>query len=158
MRLWALCLLALFLGSGCVSNQSTTVGMAGGAAAGVGIGAALGNPILGAIVGLGLGTAGGALVQGHQDKERAKKEKKELEQQLEAANPPTPMPQKSFIEGHYEHVKKKRWLDTSQRERVWVDEHEEEGKTIDGHYEERLTPSGYWEESEEKVWVPDHYE
>ncbi|MFN3466981.1 MAG: hypothetical protein ACK4WF_04665, partial [Candidatus Brocadiales bacterium] len=92
------------------------------------------------------------------DKKRAEKEKKELEEQLEVANPPTPSPQKSFIEGHYEYIKKKRWVDTSTRERVWVEERQEEGKKIEAHFEDRLTPSGHWEEVEEKTWVPDHYE
>jgi hypothetical protein len=132
--------------------------MAGGTAAGAGIGAAFGAPGLGAIIGLGLGTIGGALAQDHLNKKQAEKEKKELEAQLEAANPPTPQPQKSFVEGHYEHIKKKRWVDTSKREQVWVEEHQKEDKRVEGHYEERLVPSGYWEEFEEKVWIPDHYE
>ncbi len=132
--------------------------MAGGGAAGAGIGAAFGNPLLGAMVGLGLGTVGGTLVQDHLDKKQAEKERKELEEQLEATNPPNKKRQKSFIEGHYEYIMKNKWVDTSKRERVWVEERMEEDKKIEGHFEERTVPSGYWEEFQEKVWVPDHYE
>jgi hypothetical protein len=158
LKTLALCLVALFLLPGCLSNQATTIGTASGTAAGAGIGAAFGSPGLGALVGLALGTVGGALVQDHLDKKQADKEKKELETQLEAVNPPGNLPQKIFVEGHYEYVIKKRWVDTSKKERVWVEGHQEEDKKIEGHFEERLVPSGYWEELEEKVWVPDHYE
>lgn len=158
MKLGALYLLTLFLVSGCLSDQADTVGMAGGTAAGAGIGAALGSPGIGAIIGLGLGSIGGKFAQDRINKTRAEKEKKELEKQLEAANPPAILPQKNFIEGHYEYIMKNRWVDTSKVERVWVGEHLEEGKKIEGHFEERLVPSGYWEEYEDKVWIPDHYE
>ncbi|HHT9119619.1 MAG TPA: hypothetical protein ACFYD3_03610 [Candidatus Hypogeohydataceae bacterium YC41] len=158
MILLVLSLSLLFLESGCAATQGTTVGMAGGAAAGAGIGAALGATPLGAIIGLGLGAIGGTLVQDHLDKKQAEKEKKELEEKLETVNPTASAPQKNFIQGHYEYIQKKRWIDTSRSERVWVEERLEDGKKTEGHFEERLVPSGYWEEIEEKVWLPDHYE
>lgn len=63
-----------------------------------------------------------------------------------------------YIHGHYEYVKKRKWVDTSKKERVWVEEHTEGNRRIEGHYEHRKTPSGYWQEYEEKKWIPDHYE
>ncbi len=134
------------------------MGTAGGGVAGAGIGVALGSPGLGAIVGMGLGALGGGIAQDHLDKKQAEKEKKELEAQLEATSPPTPLPEKNFIKGQYELIIKKRWVDTSRKEQVWIEERLEEGRHIEGHYEEKLVPSGYWEEYKEKVWVPDHYE
>ena len=62
------------------------------------------------------------------------------------------------IEGHYEYVRKRKWVDTSKRERVWVEERVEGDRRIAGHYEDRNVPSGYWQEYEEKVWIPAHYE
>ncbi len=65
---------------------------------------------------------------------------------------------KNYIGGHYESVKKRKWIDTSQKEKVWVEERVEGDRRIEPHYEDRLVPSGYWEEYEEKIWVPSHYE
>ena len=65
---------------------------------------------------------------------------------------------KNYIGGHYEYVKKRKWIDTSQTEKVWVEERVEGDRRIEPHYEDRLVPSGYWEEYEEKIWVPSHYE
>ncbi len=64
----------------------------------------------------------------------------------------------NYIEGHYEYVKKRKWVDTSKKERVWVEERLEGDRRIEGHYEDRNVPSGYWQEYEEKVWIPAHYE
>ncbi len=65
---------------------------------------------------------------------------------------------KNYIEEHYEYVKKRKWIDTSQKEKVFVEERIEGDRIIEAHYENRLVPSGYWEEYEEKIWVPSHYE
>ena len=62
------------------------------------------------------------------------------------------------IEGHYEYVKKRKWVDTSKKERIFVEERMEGDRRIEGHYEDRNVPSGYWQEYEEKVWIPEHYE
>ncbi|HLG31280.1 MAG TPA: hypothetical protein VI387_13810, partial [Candidatus Brocadiales bacterium] len=65
---------------------------------------------------------------------------------------------KTFVQGHYEYINKKEWIDTTKTERVWVPEHTEGDRTIEGHYEEKPVPGGYWREYQEKVWIPDHYE
>ena len=65
---------------------------------------------------------------------------------------------KMFIDGHYENVKRRKWADTTKREKVWGEEHTEGNRRIEGHYEHRRIPSGYWQEYEEKIWVPGHYE
>lgn len=65
---------------------------------------------------------------------------------------------KNYIEGHFEYVKKRKWIDTSQKEKVFVEERIEGDRRVEAHYENRLVPSGYWEEYEEKIWVPSHYE
>jgi tetratricopeptide (TPR) repeat protein len=64
----------------------------------------------------------------------------------------------NYIEGHYEYVKKRKWVDTSTTGRVWVKERIEGDRRIEGHYEDRNVLSGYWQEYEEKVWIPAHYE
>ena len=71
---------------------------------------------------------------------------------------PDPERGKNHIDGHYEYVKKRKWVDTSKKERVWVDERYEGDRRIEGHYEERPVPSGHWQEYEEKTWIPAHYE
>ncbi len=65
---------------------------------------------------------------------------------------------KNYIESHFEYVKKRKWIDTSQKEKVFVEERIEGDRRVEAHYENRLVPSGYWEEYEEKIWVPSHYE
>ncbi|MFQ5862076.1 MAG: hypothetical protein ACE5IC_03040 [Candidatus Brocadiales bacterium] len=162
------CLLLSAVSTGCLTTQqSTGMGALGGAGAGAGVGAALGNPGLGALIGTSLGVLGGALAQDHLEKKRMKREAKELQEQLlegqevlakEGSGPTSTSSEKSFIEGHYEYVTKRKWVDTSKKERVWVDEKVEGDRRIEGHYEDRLVPSGYWDMYEEKVWVPDHYE
>lgn len=161
-----ICLLLPLASAGCVTTQqSTGIGAMGGGGAGAGIGAALGNPGLGALIGAGLGAIGGALTQDYLEKKRAEREAKELQEQLleiqeakEDTGTVSAVAEKRFVEGHYEYVLKKRWVDTSKKERVWVEERTEGGRRIEGHYEERLVPSGYWEIYEDKVWIPDHYE
>ncbi len=81
-----------------------------------------------------------------------------MERQLELERKAGSGEGKNYIEEHYEYVKKRKWIDTSQKEKVWVEERVEGDRRIDPHYEDRLVPSGYWEEYEEKIWVPSHYE
>lgn len=162
------CLLLAVFSSGCLSaHHSTGVGAVGGAGIGAGIGAALGNPGLGALIGAGIGALGGAVVEDRLEKKRIERETKELEEQLlegreaqvkDDPDKATASTGKSFIEGHYEYEIKKRWVDTSKKERVWVEEKVEGDRRVEGHYEERLVPSGDWEVYEEKTWIPDHYE
>ena len=65
---------------------------------------------------------------------------------------------KEYIEGHFEYVKKRKWVDTSQKERVWVEERVQGVRRIEAHYENRIVPSGYREKCEEMIWGSSHYE
>ena len=159
--LCAICIVAVsILTSGCLTTtqKSAGVGTGVGAALGAGIGAIVGDPALGAGIGAGAGALGGALVGDHMDKQREQRENADLQRQLELERRSGSGEGKNFIEGHYEYVKKRKWVDTSKKERVWVDERTEGDKRVEGHYEERLVPSGNWNEYEEKTWIPAHYE
>ena len=129
---------------------------------GAGIGALLGDPGLGMAIGAASGSLGGAVVGDQLEKKRAEAEKAELERQLEPESELERRTEsgegKNYIEGHYEYVKKRKWIDTSQKEKVWVEDRVEGDRRIEAHYEDRRVPSGYWEEYEEKIWVPSHYE
>lgn len=162
----ALCLGMAVVLSGCVAAEhkgatGAGIGAMGGAALGAGIGAATGSPGLGAAIGAGAGALTGKVVG---DVMQEKKEKREVEElkakvkELEAAERSGSQEGKRFVEGHWEYVKKKKWVDTSRKERVWVPERIEGDRRIEGHYEVRVVPDGYWQEYEEKIWVPDHYE
>lgn len=150
----------------CLSGCTTTQQGAGvGAGAGAGLGAVIGSAFgggKGALIGAGIGAltgaTGGAIVGDHMDKQREEAEKAELQRQLETEKLSNSGAGQSFIEGHYEYVKKKKWVDTSSQERVWVEEFEDDERKVEGHYEKRNIPSGHWEEYEEKTWIPDHYE
>jgi len=148
------------LTSGCLTTtqKSAGVGTGVGAALGAGIGAIVGDPALGAAIGAGAGALGGAMVGDHMDKQREEQERADLQRQLELERRSSSGQGKNYIEGHYEYVKKREWVDTSKKERVWVDDRSEGDKRIEGHYEERLVPSGNWNEYEEKTWIPAHYE
>ncbi len=148
------------LSSGCVTTtqKSSGIGAGIGAALGAGIGALVGDPAMGAAIGAGAGALGGALTGDHLDKKREEAEKAELERQLELERKAGSGEGKNYIEEHYEYVKKRKWIDTSKKERVWVEERTEGDRRIDEHYEDRLVPSGFWEEYEEKRWIPSHYE
>lgn len=163
-----ICLLLSTVSTGCLTTQqSTGLGAMGGAGAGAGVGAALGNPALGMLIGAGLGALGGAFAQDHLEKRRMERETKELQEQLlegqeiasTGGSGKASVPdEKSFVEGHYEYVMKRKWVDTSEKERIWVDEKVEGDRRVEGHYEYKLVPSGRWEVYEERIWVPDHYE
>ncbi len=156
-----MCLVIIsILATGCVTTtqKSTGAGAGIGAVLAAGIGALLGDPGLGMAIGAGAGALGGALVGDQLDKKREEAEKAELERQLELERKAGSGEGKNYIEEHYEYVKKRKWIDTSKKERVWVEERIEDDRRIDPHYEDRLVPSGYWEEYEEKIWIPSHYE
>lgn len=150
--------------TGCNMTQ-TQRGAAVGTGVGAGLGAAIGSAIggkKGALIGSGIGAltgaAGGSMVGDQMDARREEAEKIELQRQLEVEKQSRSGDGKTFIEGHHEYVKKKKWIDTSTRERVWVEGYEDNNRKVEGHYETRDVPSGRWEEYEEKVWIPDHYE
>ncbi|MCR4290243.1 MAG: glycine zipper domain-containing protein [Candidatus Scalindua sp.] len=148
------------LTTGCMTTtQKGTVGGAGlGAALGAGIGALTGNAGMGAAIGAGVGAVGGGLTGDHLDKKREAAEKADLQRQLEMERQSGSGKGLNKIEGHYEYVKKRKWVDTSKKERVFVEERMDGDRRIEGHYEDRNVPSGYWQEYEEKVWIPEHYE
>lgn len=85
-------------------------------------------------------------------------ERAELQRQLEMEKLFNSGRGQNYIEGHYEYIKKKKWGDTSRKERVWVNEHYEGNRKVEGHYEDRHVTSGYWQEYEEQTWVPARYE
>ncbi len=155
-----MCVVAIsILTTGCLTTtqKSTAIGTGGGAAVGAGIGALAGNAGMGALIGAGAGAVGGALAGDHLDKRREDQEQAVLYRQLELEKQKNTAG-KNSIEGHYEYVKKRQWVDTSKKERVWVAERYEGERRIEGHYEERVTPSGQWQEYEEKIWIPEHHE
>lgn len=146
--------------SGCLTTtqKGAAVGTGAGAAIGTGLGALAGNASLGAMIGAGAGALGGALVGDQVDKKKQAAEKADLERQLNLERQSTSGQGQNKIEGHYEYIKKRKWVDTSKKERVWVEERMEGDRRIEGHYEDRNVPSGYWQEYEEKTWIPEHYE
>lgn len=146
--------------AGCMTTtqKGAGIGTGVGAALGAGIGALTGAPAKGAAIGAGVGALSGALVGDQMDKKREEMEKAEMQRQLEMERQSRSGEGKNWIDGHYEYVKKRKWVDTSKKERVWVDERMEGDRRIEGHYEERLVPSGHWQEYEEKTWIPGHYE
>ena len=148
------------LTAGCMTTtqKGTAVGTGAGAALGAGIGALTGSPAMGAAIGAGAGALGGALVGDQLDKKREAAEKADLQRQLELERQSGSGQGKNFVAGHYEYVKKRKWVDTSKKERIFVEERMEGDRRIEGHYEDRNVPSGYWQEYEEKVWIPEHYE
>ncbi len=156
-----MCIAAISIfATGCLTTtqKSAAVGTGAGAATGAIIGAFTGSPAMGAAIGAGAGALGGALVGDHLDKKREEQEKAEMYRQLALEKQKSSGQGKNYIEGHYEYVKKRKWVDTSKKERVWVDERYEGERRIEGHYEERLVPLGHWQEYEEKTWIPGHHE
>ncbi|MBT4894787.1 hypothetical protein HON59_01850 [bacterium] len=157
-----LCIASIaILSTGCQmtgTQKGTAAGAGIGAALGAGIGALTGNAGMGAAIGAGAGAVGGALTGDHMDKKREAAEKAQLYRQLEMEKQSSSGQGQQKIDGHYEYVKKRKWVDTTKNERVWVEERIEGDKRIEGHYEERPDESGYWQEYEEKSWIPEHYE
>ncbi len=101
------------LSAGCMTTtqKGTAVGTGVGAALGTGIGALAGHAGVGAIVGAGAGAVGGALVGDHMDQKRQETEKASLERQLELERQSGSGRGQNRIEGHYEYVKKRQWMD-----------------------------------------------
>ena len=93
-----------------------------------------------------------------EQQQREAAEKAALERQLVLERQSNSGRGQNKIEGHYEYVKKRKWVDTSRNERVWVEERIDGDRRIEGHYEDRNVPSGYWQDYEEKIWIPGHYE
>jgi hypothetical protein len=156
-----MCLIIIsILPTGCVTTtqKSSGIGAGIGTVFGAVIGTLLGDPGLGMAIGAGAGSLGGAVVGDQLDKKREEAEKAELERLLELERKTGSEEGKDYIEGHYEYVKKRKWIDTSKKEKVWVEDRVEGDRRIEAHYEDRRVPSGYWEEYEEKIWVPSHYE
>jgi uncharacterized protein YcfJ len=156
-----MCIAAIsILATGCLTTtqKGAAVGTGAGAALGAGIGALTGSPAMGAAIGAGAGALGGAIVGDQMDKKREQREKADMQRQLEMERQSSSGQGKNYIEGHYEYVKKKKWVDTSKTEKVWVEERIEGDRRIDAHHEDRLVPSGHWQEYEEKTWIPAHYE
>jgi hypothetical protein len=156
-----MCVMAVaIITSGCLTTtqKGTAIGTGTGAALGAGFGALAGNAGMGAMIGAGVGALGGALTGDYMDKKREEAEYAQLQRQLNMERQSRSGQGKNYIEGHYEYVKKRKWVDTSKKERVWVDEWYEGDRRIEGHYEERPVPSGHWQEYEEKTWIPAHHE
>jgi len=105
------------LTAGCMTTtqKGTAVGTGVGAALGTGIGALAGHAGMGAIVGAGAGAVGGALVGDHMDQKRDEAEKANLRRQLELERQSGSGRGQNKIEGHYEYVKKRKWVDTSKK-------------------------------------------
>ncbi|MDR4497722.1 MAG: glycine zipper domain-containing protein [Candidatus Scalindua sp.] len=151
-------ILALTTGCMTTTQKGAAVGTGAGAATGAIIGALTGSPAMGAAIGAGAGALGGALVGDHLDKKREKAEYAQMERELQMERQSRSGEGKNYVEGHYEYVKQRKWVDTSKKERVWVAERYEGDRRIEGHYEDRNVPSGNWQEYEEKTWIPAHYE
>ena len=148
------------LATGCMTTtqKGAVAGTGIGAALGAGIGALTGSPAMGAAIGAGVGAVGGALIGDNIDKKREAAERANLQRQLELERQSSSGQGKNYIEGHNEYVKKRKWVDTSEKTKVFVEERIEGDRRIEGHYEDRNVPSGYWQEYEEKIWIPSHYE
>ena len=148
------------LTTGCLSTtqKGAVIGTGVGTATGTMIGTFTGNTAMGAAIGAGTGAVGGALVGDHMDQKREEAERADMQRQLALERQSSSGQGKNLIDGHYEYVKKRKWVDSSKKERVWVDERYEGDRRIEGHYEEKLIPGGHWQEYEEKTWIPEHYE
>ncbi|MFH1738657.1 MAG: YMGG-like glycine zipper-containing protein [bacterium] len=155
----ALFLTAPLLFAGCTTMGTST---ALGTMMGAGLGAVAGNQSgragEGAAIGAGVGALTGALVGSVMENQQIKTERRVLERQRRVAYSVPAPSSGTWIDGHYEHVRKSEWVDTTTSERVWVREYWDGNRRIDAHYEVRKVPSGYWREYEEKIWVPGHYE
>ncbi len=162
--------------AGCVAAEhkgvaGAGIGAASGAALGAAFGSIAGSPGLGAAIGAGGGALIGKTVGDEMQRKEERREMEELQRrvdELEATKKAAPesvpgvttgaVQEKRFVPGHWEYIRKKRWVDAPTTQKVWVPERMEGGKLIPGHYEDKTIPGGYWEEYEEKIWVDDRYE
>lgn len=113
-------LLSLLLAGGCAAVSPAQVGQTAGTLAGAAIVPGAGAPV-GALVGL----LAGMVVQGQVDKATARRERKELGEQLRRSHP-------SSEEGLIPTLGEPR--------RVWVDEAVQEGRLVAGHFEAHPLP------------------
>ena len=152
--------------SGCTATeQGAGIGAASGAGLGAIIGHQSGHAGEGALIGAGAGAVLGGLI-GHDIEKREHEEEVEdayeqgrRDSRTETGRSDRPTTGKGdWVEGHYEYVTKKEWVDTTTRERVWVEEQVIGDRRVEAHWEERDVPSGHWRTYEEKTWVPGHYE
>jgi len=152
-----------------VGCTATEQGAGIGAASGAGLGAIIGHQSGETGEGAAIGAAAGALVGGligHQvDKEEQQRALDNAYRQGRYDAPGQVSGSASrrrgkgnWIDGHYEYVTKKEWVDTTTTERVWVEEQVIGDRRIEAHWEERQVPDGHWRTYEEKTWVPGHYE
>jgi hypothetical protein len=112
----------------------------------------------GTAIGAGVGALTGAVVGSIMEDREAQAERRGWEQQRHVVYSEPSRGSGTWVDGHYEYVRNKEWVDTTTSERVWVKEYWNGNRRIEGHYEVRTVPSGYWREYEEKIWVPAHYE
>jgi len=154
---------------GCTATEQ---GAGVGAASGAGLGAIIGHQSGHGGEGAAIGAAAGAIVGGmigHQvDKEQQGRQMDQAyEEGIRDGRRGTPSSGSglsegkgsgTWVEGHYEYVTKKEWVDTTKTERVWVEEQVLGNRRIEAHWEERKVPSGFWRSYEEKIWIPGHYE
>ncbi|HPA45495.1 MAG TPA: YMGG-like glycine zipper-containing protein [bacterium] len=141
--------------TGCTTLQTTAVGTALGAGVGAIAGHQSGRAGEGVAIGAGAGALTGALVGSMMENHALKAERRAIERSNRVAYSGG---SGNWIDGHYEYVVKKEWVDTTTTERVWVKEYQDGDRRIEGHYEVRKVPSGYYREYEEKIWIPGHYE
>ena len=141
--------------TGCTMLETTAVGTAMGSGLGAIAGHQCGRAGEGTAIGAGVGALTGALVGSIMENQEMKAERRGIEQSNRIAYSSG---SGTWIDGHYEYVVKKEWVDTTTTERVWVKEYWDGNRRIEGHYEVHKVPSGYYREYEEKIWVPGHYE
>ena len=152
---------------GCTATEQ---GAGIGAATGAGLGAIIGHQSGETGEGAAVGAAAGAIVGGlighqvdKQDQGQARDQayqqgRRDGRMETSPASSPAAKGKGTWVEGHYEYVTKKEWVDTTTTERVWVEEQVIGDRRIEAHWEERPVPSGHWRTYEEKTWVPAHYE
>jgi uncharacterized protein YcfJ len=112
--------------TGCLSTtqKGAVIGTGVGTATGTMIGTFTGNTAMGAAIGAGTGAVGGALVGDHMDQKREEAEMAEMQRQLELERKASSVQGKNLIDGHYEYVKKRKWVDErheGDRRSDWVD-------------------------------------
>ena len=164
VKAWTATSMALVLAAPLVLGGCSTMGAStlAGTALGAGLGAIAGHQSgragEGTAIGAGVGALTGALVGSIMENREAQAERRGYERRRRVVYSEPYRGSGTWVDGHYEHERKKEWVDTATTERVWVKEYWSGNRRIEGHYEVRKVPSGYWREYEEKIWVPGHYE
>jgi len=150
--------LPLVLGGCSTMGTATALGTALGAGLGAVAGHQSGHAGEGTAIGAGVGALTGALVGSVMENQELRAERRVIERHRRVVYSEPYRGSGTWVDGHYEYLRKKEWVDTTTTERVWVEEYWNGNRRIEGHYEVRKIPSGYWREYEEKIWVPGHYE